>query len=53
MEDRPTVAHLVSPYLFLTGSWIHSQLLHASRTRPIVLTQGTENRALFPFDYAT
>ena len=50
MEDRPTVAHLVSPYLFLTGSWIHSQLLHASRTRPIVLTQGTENRALFPFE---
>lgn len=50
MEERPTVAHLVSPYLFLTGSWIHSQLLHANQTRPIVITQSTENRALFPFE---
>jgi glycosyltransferase involved in cell wall biosynthesis len=50
IDERPTVAHLVSPYLFLTGSWIHSQLLHARKTRPIVITQSVENRALFPFE---
>ncbi|MEZ4648466.1 MAG: glycosyltransferase [Candidatus Eisenbacteria bacterium] len=46
---RPTVAHCVTPYLFLTGSWIHSQLANSSRYRPVVLTQGTENLELFPF----
>lgn len=47
---QPVVAHLVSPYLFLTGSWIHSQLIHNHEFRPIVLTQDEENRDLFPFD---
>ncbi len=47
---RPTVAHLVTPYLFNTGSWIHSQLVYNREFRPIVLTQGTENLRLFPFE---
>jgi colanic acid/amylovoran biosynthesis glycosyltransferase len=48
--DRPVVAHCVSPYLFLTGSWLHSQLIHLSRYRPIVLTARTEHPEVFPFE---
>lgn len=32
--ERPVVAHLVTPYLFGTGSWIHSQLVHNREFRP-------------------
>lgn len=46
----PTIAHLVTPYLFQTGSWIHSQLTHNHEFRPIVITQSTERPAAFPFD---
>lgn len=49
MTDRPTVAHFVTPYLFGTGSWVHSQLIHMRRYRPIVLTYRTENLDVFPF----
>lgn len=50
MNDRkPTVAHLVTPYLFGTGSWIHSQLAYSRRFRPIVVTQALENPDAFPF----
>lgn len=45
--DRPVVAHCVSPYLFETGSWLYSQLVHLSRYRPIVLTAHTENPDVF------
>jgi colanic acid/amylovoran biosynthesis glycosyltransferase len=45
-----TVAHLVSPYLFQTGSWIHAQLIHARDVRPIVLTQQLEAPERFPFE---
>jgi len=45
-----TVAHLVSPYLFPTGSWIHAQLVHARGVRPIVLTQRLEAPERFPFE---
>jgi colanic acid/amylovoran biosynthesis glycosyltransferase len=47
--DRPTVAHVVMPYLFITGSWVYGQLEHMHRYRPIVLTYGTENLDIFPF----
>ncbi|MBD3163018.1 MAG: glycosyltransferase [Candidatus Eisenbacteria bacterium] len=47
---RPTVAHLVTPYLFLTGSWVHAQIVHNRRHRPVVMTQGTENLDVFPLD---
>lgn len=51
MNDRPiTVAHLITPYLFPTGTWIHTQLVHARRTRPIVLTRKLEHRERFPFE---
>lgn len=48
-KRRHTVAHLVTPYLFPTGSWIHSQLVHNQEFRPIVLTQKVENLDVFPF----
>lgn len=47
--DRPKVAHVVLPYLFRTGSWIHGQLVHMRRYRPMVLTDRTENLDVFPF----
>lgn len=49
MTDRPTVAHFVTPYLFGTGSWVHGQLVHMRRYRPIVLTYHAENLDVFPF----
>jgi colanic acid/amylovoran biosynthesis glycosyltransferase len=49
-DERPAVAHLVTPYLFVTGSWIHAQLRHNPRYRPVVMTQATENPDLFPFE---
>ena len=47
---RETIAHLVTPYLFVTGSWVHAQIVHNRRHRPVVLTQATENREVFPFE---
>jgi len=46
--STPAVAHLVTPYLFLTGSWVHAQLVHNPRYRAVVMTQKTENLELFP-----
>lgn len=43
------VAHFVFPYLFRTGSWIHSPLVNMSRYVPIVVTDRTENLDMFPF----
>ncbi|MBK8232511.1 MAG: glycosyltransferase [Candidatus Eisenbacteria bacterium] len=47
--DQRAVAHLVTPYLFLTGGWIHTQLVHNRSFRPVVITQATENETVFPF----
>ncbi len=45
----PTVAHIVSSYLFQTGSWIYTQLTHMQSVRPVVLTYRLENLDQFPF----
>ena len=45
----PVVAHACTPYLFATGSWIYSQLVHLTRHEAIVLTDRTENLDVFPF----
>ncbi len=50
VEKCITVAHLVTPYLFQTGTWIHTQLLKAHRTRPVVLTQELDHPERFPFE---
>jgi colanic acid/amylovoran biosynthesis glycosyltransferase len=47
--SKPTVAHLVDTYLFVTGSWIYGQLTHLKQFRAIVLTSHTENLDVFPF----
>ncbi|MFH1144833.1 MAG: glycosyltransferase [Candidatus Eisenbacteria bacterium] len=47
--EQPTVAHLVTPYLFRTGSWVHAQLVYACGNRPIVLTQRLKDPGAFPF----
>jgi colanic acid/amylovoran biosynthesis glycosyltransferase len=44
------VAHLIEPYLFLTGSWIHTQLERNREFRHVVLCQRTENLDLFPHE---
>jgi colanic acid/amylovoran biosynthesis glycosyltransferase len=49
-ETRKTVAHFVTPYLFQTGSWIHTQLTHARRTRPVVITHRLDHPERFPFE---
>ena len=49
-KDRKVIAHIVTPYLFLTGSWIYSQITNIDRYRQIVLTNRTENLDIFPFD---
>ncbi len=46
---RPAVGHVVLPYLFHTGSWIHRPLVRLERVRPVVLTHRTENLDQFPF----
>lgn len=43
----PVVAHCCTPYLFATGSRIHSQLVHPTRHEAVVLTDRTENLDVF------
>lgn len=47
---KPAVAHLVSTYLFHTGSWIYAQLVGLQAHRPFVLTSTLTNEQQFPFD---
>ncbi len=44
------VAHAVKSYLFLTGSWVYSQVANLVRYKPVVLCRQIENREIFPFD---
>jgi len=41
--ERPVVAHVASRYYSLTENWIHTQVKHLDRYRPLVLTWRTEN----------
>ncbi|HEV3118861.1 MAG TPA: glycosyltransferase [Gemmataceae bacterium] len=50
MDRADVIGHCVFPYLFLTGSWIHAQLVNMRRFRPIVLTHRTENLDQFPLE---
>jgi len=47
---KPVVVHLITPYLFHTGSWIYSQLTGIKSFRNVVYTQKKENLDLFPFE---
>jgi hypothetical protein len=48
-QSKKSVAHALSSYLFPTGTWIYSQLVHSQRFRPLVITNRTENPAAFTF----
>jgi colanic acid/amylovoran biosynthesis glycosyltransferase len=43
------IVHLITPYLFYTGSWVYSQLIGVKKFSNIVFTQRKENLQLFPF----
>jgi colanic acid/amylovoran biosynthesis glycosyltransferase len=47
-EKLPSVVHLVTPYLFRTGSWVYSQLTAIRCFENTVFTQKKENLELFP-----
>jgi colanic acid/amylovoran biosynthesis glycosyltransferase len=49
-QKLPHIAHFVHRYLFLTGSWIYSQLVNMKKYQPFVLTRALENRDQFPFE---
>jgi colanic acid/amylovoran biosynthesis glycosyltransferase len=44
-----TVAHFVHSYLFITGSWIYTQLSNMKKFDPFVVTRGLENLNEYPF----
>jgi len=45
-----TVVHLVTPYLFHTGSWIYSQIKGLKSFNNLVFSQRSENLEKFPYD---
>lgn len=47
----PTVVHLVTPYLFPTGTWIYSQLQGITEYRSVVFTQRTVTTGQFPWPH--
>ena len=49
-DPRPTVAHCASPFLNLTMIWVHRQIAHHRRYRPVILTQEARNTPHFPVD---
>ncbi|HEY4216005.1 MAG TPA: glycosyltransferase [Gemmatimonadaceae bacterium] len=48
--SRPVVAHVISAYLFGTGSWIYPQVARLKRFRSTVLAVRVENLDVFPID---
>lgn len=49
---KPVIAHSLNSYLFLTGSWIYSQLTGIRKFRNIVLSNHKKNTDLFPWPEA-
>lgn len=50
-NSKQIVAHFISSYLFLTGSWVHSQLVNHKKFKPIVLSYDpVENLDMYPFE---
>lgn len=48
MKRKNNIAHLVTPYLFHTGSWIYNQINEGLGVNQIVFTQRKENLDQFP-----
>ena len=49
MTPAPVVAHSLHTYLFRTGSWIYSQLVHTPGFRHVVVATRTQNLEVFPW----
>lgn len=47
-SSRRVVLHFVWSYLFLTGGWIHNQIVHLERYRPVIVARIRENERLYP-----
>jgi len=43
-QEKAPIAHFVSSYLFLTGSWIYTQLINLKSYNPFVLTSMLGNK---------
>ncbi len=49
--NHKTVLHVLDTYLFITGSWIYTQVTGTSRYRSVVAASNIENTDVFPFQY--
>lgn len=49
-QKKNRVIHLVTPYLFHTGSWVYSQIKGLSSFEHYVFTQRSENLEQFPLE---
>ncbi|MDI6827161.1 MAG: glycosyltransferase [Armatimonadota bacterium] len=49
--NHKTVLHILETYLFITGSWIYTQVTGTSRYRSVVAASKIENTDVFPFQY--
>ncbi len=47
---KKVIAHSIYPYLFITGSWLYSQLRGIKKYDSIVVTDNIENLDIFPFE---
>jgi colanic acid/amylovoran biosynthesis glycosyltransferase len=52
-EERPRAVHLVTPFLFPTGSWIYDQIRLLRRYDALVATSALENTESFPWPFVT
>ena len=50
MLRRLVVVHLVTPYLFHTGSWVYNQIKNLELFENYVFTQSAINLDIFPFE---
>jgi colanic acid/amylovoran biosynthesis glycosyltransferase len=50
LKTQSSIAHLVTPYLFHTGSWIYNQIINVREFKQFVFTQRKENLDQYPFE---
>jgi colanic acid/amylovoran biosynthesis glycosyltransferase len=49
MKRQNNIVHLVTPFLFHTGSWIYNQIIGLREVNQFVFTQKKENLEQYPF----
>jgi colanic acid/amylovoran biosynthesis glycosyltransferase len=50
LKTQINIAHLVTPYLFHTGSWIYNQIIGVNEVNHFVFTQKKENLEQYPLE---